>query len=87
MNNAFKELALNMTEQPKTYDTVVVDRMHQVLLYMSYCDHPKVTDWLSRNTFTAEEILAFLAFPADNDTRWFDVPSILTYGITFLSSK
>ena len=69
----FKELALNMTEQLKTYDTVVVDRMHQVLLYMSYYDHPQVTDWLSRDTFTAEEILAFLAFPADNDERWFKV--------------
>ena len=66
----FKELALNMTEQLKTYDTVVVDRMHQVLLYMSYYDHPQVTDWFSRDTFTDEEICAFLAFPADIDFRW-----------------
>lgn len=73
INNAFKELALNMTEQLKTYDTVVVDRMHQVLLYMSYHDHPIVTEWLQKNTFTAEEILAFLAFPADNDERWLKV--------------
>ena len=72
-SKAFEELALNMTEQLKTCDTVVIDRMHQVLLYMSYYDHPQVTDWLSRNTFTAEEILAFLAFPTDNDERWFEV--------------
>lgn len=73
INDAFKELALNMTEQLKTYDTVVVDRMHQILMYMSYYDHPKVTEWLSRDTFTSEEILHFLAFPADNDTRWLTV--------------
>lgn len=59
-----------MTKQLKTCDTVVIDRMHQMLLYMSYYDHPQVTDWLSRNTFTPEEILAFIVFPPDIDFRW-----------------
>lgn len=41
INDAFKELALNMVEQLKTFDTVVVDRMHQLLLYISRYDHPQ----------------------------------------------
>lgn len=70
---AFNEIAADMSAQLATRETVTVDRMHQVLLYMSYYNHPQVTDWLSKNTFVSEEILAFLAFPEDNDSRWLKV--------------
>ena len=73
---AWDEIALNMSAKIGDHDdddTTVVDRMHQVLLYMSYYNHPQVMDWLSRNTFSTDEILAFLAFPADNETRWHKV--------------
>lgn len=73
---AWEDIALNMSAKISEYDsddTTVVDRMHQVLLYMSYYDHPQVTEWLSRNIFSTDEILAFLAFPADNVTRWHEV--------------
>lgn len=67
---AFSEIAANMAAQLATKEAVVVDRMHQVLLYLSYFNHPQVTDWLAKNTFSNDEILAFLAFPEDNDKRW-----------------
>ncbi|MBQ7629102.1 MAG: dynamin family protein [Selenomonadaceae bacterium] len=67
---AFNEIAKDMSAKLATRETVTVDKMHQVLLYMSYYNHPQVTDWLSKNTFSSEEILAFLAFPDDNDSRW-----------------
>ena len=51
-------------------DEVLIDKLHQTLLFMSYYDHSQVLDWLNNDTLPVEKVLEFLAFPTDNSIYW-----------------
>ena len=56
------------------------DKIRQLLMLMSFHDHPAVRAWRSRKDFVREEVMSFLAFPEDNTERWNNVFSEIKSG-------
>ncbi len=56
------------------------DRMRQLLMLMSFHDHPAVKAWRGRKDFVMEEVMSFLAFSEDNTKRWNNVFSEIKSG-------
>ncbi len=72
LDKAWKIVLGDISDQLKndSLDDKARDRIDQTLLFMSFYDDPKVTEYRQVSNYPAAELLAFLSFPPDNVSRW-----------------
>ena len=66
-----EQIPEEISKQEELSETL--DRIKQVLMLMSFYNHPDVARWRSRDTFTREEAMSFLAFQERDTSFWGEI--------------